>query len=116
MGVCSIPCSHSNTASPAGNIPINPQPLRAAAGERLKQCGNGIGLIVSHLEQDPTVDDHLGNPAPEPTEDIKAIATPGHTDDSLSFLLTGPAAGAAVLTGDTVLGRGTTVVATRWRQ
>jgi glyoxylase-like metal-dependent hydrolase (beta-lactamase superfamily II) len=36
------------------------------------------------------------------------VATPGHSADSLSFLL--PAEG-AVLTGDTVLGRGTTVVA-----
>ena len=34
------------------------------------------------------------------------MATPGHTSDSLSFLLED-----AVLTGDTVLGRGTTVVA-----
>jgi glyoxylase-like metal-dependent hydrolase (beta-lactamase superfamily II) len=36
------------------------------------------------------------------------VATPGHTADSLSFLLP---AERAVLTGDTVLGRGTTVVA-----
>ncbi len=43
--------------------------------------------------------------------ELRVIATPGHTDDSLSFLLTGPAEGASVLTGDTVLGRGTTVVA-----
>ncbi|NYD43633.1 MBL fold metallo-hydrolase [Nocardioides panaciterrulae] len=40
--------------------------------------------------------------------EIRVVATPGHTADSLSFLL--PAEG-AVLTGDTVLGRGTTVVA-----
>jgi glyoxylase-like metal-dependent hydrolase (beta-lactamase superfamily II) len=40
--------------------------------------------------------------------DLRVVATPGHTSDSLSFLL--PADG-AVLTGDTVLGRGTTVVA-----
>ena len=40
--------------------------------------------------------------------EIRVIATPGHTSDSLSFVL---AADAAVLTGDTVLGRGTTVVA-----
>ncbi|GEP33422.1 MBL fold metallo-hydrolase [Nocardioides szechwanensis] len=40
--------------------------------------------------------------------EIKVVGTPGHTADSLSFLL--PAEG-AVLTGDTVLGRGTTVVA-----
>jgi glyoxylase-like metal-dependent hydrolase (beta-lactamase superfamily II) len=43
--------------------------------------------------------------------EIRVIATPGHTSDSLSFLLTGPDAAPAVLTGDTILGRGTTVVA-----
>jgi glyoxylase-like metal-dependent hydrolase (beta-lactamase superfamily II) len=40
--------------------------------------------------------------------EVHVVGTPGHTADSLSFLL--PADG-AVLTGDTVLGRGTTVVA-----
>ncbi|SFF52346.1 Glyoxylase, beta-lactamase superfamily II [Actinacidiphila alni] len=40
--------------------------------------------------------------------ELRVIATPGHTADSLSFHLP---ADSAVLTGDTVLGRGTTVVA-----
>ena len=40
--------------------------------------------------------------------EIRVVGTPGHTSDSLSFWL--PSDG-AVLTGDTVLGRGTTVVA-----
>jgi len=40
--------------------------------------------------------------------EIRVVGTPGHTGDSLSFLLP---AESAVLTGDTVLGRGTTVVA-----
>ncbi len=40
--------------------------------------------------------------------ELHVVGTPGHTSDSLSFVL--PADG-AVLTGDTVLGRGTTVVA-----
>ena len=40
--------------------------------------------------------------------ELRVVATPGHTSDSLSFLLTPDN---AVLTGDTVLGRGTTVIA-----
>ncbi|TDU05581.1 glyoxylase-like metal-dependent hydrolase (beta-lactamase superfamily II) [Streptomyces sp. 846.5] len=40
--------------------------------------------------------------------ELRIVGTPGHTSDSLCFQL--PADG-AVLTGDTVLGRGTTVVA-----
>ncbi|MGW2281237.1 MBL fold metallo-hydrolase [Streptomyces sp. NPDC001770] len=40
--------------------------------------------------------------------ELRVVPTPGHTADSLSFHL--PADG-AVLTGDTILGRGTTVVA-----
>jgi glyoxylase-like metal-dependent hydrolase (beta-lactamase superfamily II) len=39
---------------------------------------------------------------------VEVVATPGHTTDSLSFLLPQTH---ALLTGDTVLGRGTTVVA-----
>jgi glyoxylase-like metal-dependent hydrolase (beta-lactamase superfamily II) len=42
--------------------------------------------------------------------ELRVVGTPGHTSDSLSFLFTSGAA-AALLTGDTVLGRGTTVVA-----
>lgn len=40
--------------------------------------------------------------------EVHVVGTPGHTSDSLSFVLP---ADRAVLTGDTVLGRGTTVVA-----
>ena len=40
--------------------------------------------------------------------EVQVVGTPGHTSDSLSFVLP---AERAVLTGDTVLGRGTTVVA-----
>lgn len=44
--------------------------------------------------------------------EVRVWATPGHSSDSLSFLLAGPGEdAAAVLTGDTILGRGTTVVA-----
>jgi glyoxylase-like metal-dependent hydrolase (beta-lactamase superfamily II) len=40
--------------------------------------------------------------------DVRVLATPGHTSDSVSFVVGDDE---AVLTGDTVLGRGTTVVA-----
>ncbi|OIK28089.1 MBL fold metallo-hydrolase [Streptomyces malaysiense] len=40
--------------------------------------------------------------------ELRVVATPGHTSDSLSFHIP---ADRAVLTGDTVLGRGTTMVA-----
>lgn len=45
--------------------------------------------------------------------EIRVLATPGHTSDSLCFRIDadGPAAGSVVLTGDTVLGRGTTMIA-----
>jgi glyoxylase-like metal-dependent hydrolase (beta-lactamase superfamily II) len=40
--------------------------------------------------------------------EVRVVGTPGHTSDSLSFVVPSER---AVLTGDTVLGRGTTVVA-----
>lgn len=41
--------------------------------------------------------------------DLAVLSTPGHTSDSVSFVVRGESP--AVLTGDTILGRGTTVVA-----
>ncbi|HEX5496784.1 MAG TPA: MBL fold metallo-hydrolase [Mycobacteriales bacterium] len=44
--------------------------------------------------------------------EVRVLATPGHTGDSLCFTVTDASAvGPAVLTGDTILGRGSTVVA-----
>lgn len=49
---------------------------------------------------------------------IEVVATPGHTSDSVCFVLADdatpdgqPGAAGSVLTGDTILGRGTTVIA-----
>ncbi|HEY6424456.1 MAG TPA: MBL fold metallo-hydrolase [Pseudonocardiaceae bacterium] len=39
--------------------------------------------------------------------ELRVLATPGHTSDSLCFLINGES---SVLTGDTVLGRGSTVI------
>ena len=41
---------------------------------------------------------------------LTAVATPGHTSDSTSLLLTGDDGEVRLLSGDTVLGRGTTVI------
>ncbi|MET0864654.1 MAG: MBL fold metallo-hydrolase [Nakamurella sp.] len=43
--------------------------------------------------------------------EITVLATPGHTDDSMCFLLPADGTAGSVLTGDTILGRGTTVIA-----
>jgi glyoxylase-like metal-dependent hydrolase (beta-lactamase superfamily II) len=44
--------------------------------------------------------------------ELTVMTTPGHTSDSVSLLLEGPGSdGPALLAGDTVLGRGTTVIA-----
>jgi glyoxylase-like metal-dependent hydrolase (beta-lactamase superfamily II) len=42
--------------------------------------------------------------------DIRVLATPGHTSDSLCFHLPADGPHGSVLTGDTILGRGTTVL------
>jgi glyoxylase-like metal-dependent hydrolase (beta-lactamase superfamily II) len=41
---------------------------------------------------------------------LEVIETPGHTSDSRSLLLTGPDGVSRLITGDVVLGRGTTVI------
>ena len=43
--------------------------------------------------------------------DIRVLATPGHTADSVSFHLPDDGPHGSVLTGDTILGRGTTIIA-----
>jgi glyoxylase-like metal-dependent hydrolase (beta-lactamase superfamily II) len=63
-------------------------PVRAV-GRGHDDLGDGDVLAVGGLE-------------------LRVVSTPGHTSDSISFALP---ADAALLTGDTVLGRGTTVVA-----
>lgn len=42
--------------------------------------------------------------------EVRVLATPGHTSDSVCFHLPGDGPGGSVLTGDTILGRGTTVL------
>jgi glyoxylase-like metal-dependent hydrolase (beta-lactamase superfamily II) len=81
--------SHSDHAESASRFAeLTRAPVRAL-GRGHDDLGDGDRVLVGGLE-------------------LAVVATPGHTGDSLSFVL--PADG-SLLTGDTVLGRGTTVVA-----
>lgn len=72
--------------------------LVAATGARVRAVGSGflrrLGAPLRHGETVEAAGLRIG-----------VMATPGHTADSLCFVLDD-----AVLTGDTVLGRGTTVI------
>ncbi|SDN41625.1 Glyoxylase, beta-lactamase superfamily II [Cryobacterium flavum] len=41
---------------------------------------------------------------------IRVLATPGHTDDSVCLYLPGDGEAGSILTGDTILGRGTSII------
>ena len=116
------------------SVVVDPGPLDADHLDRLVQCAGEVQAVLlthHHLDHseaarafagrvgcgvralDPAY--RLGGEGLDEGDvvvvgdlEIRVIATPGHTSDSLSFLV--PRAG-AVLTGDTVLGRGTTMVA-----
>ncbi|MET0481170.1 MAG: MBL fold metallo-hydrolase [Mycetocola sp.] len=57
---------------------------------------------------DPLTDGEVINAA---GAHIRVVATPGHTADSACFVLAQDGASGSILTGDTILGRGTTVIA-----
>lgn len=69
-----------------------------ATGATVRAAGSGFLRGLGGQLRDGEVIDAAG-------VRITVMATPGHTADSMSFVVDG-----AVLTGDTVLGRGTTVI------
>lgn len=92
VGLTLLTHDHADHAAAASRFAeLSGAPLRAvrAIGAGHDDLGEGDRVSVGGLE-------------------VLVVRTPGHTADSVSFLLT---AEAALLTGDTVLGRGTTVVA-----
>ena len=116
------------------SVVVDPGPPDAAHIDRVLQAAGDVGLVLfthrhfDHTESMQLVADRTGAPAratdPEfcvdadPLADTETIdvdglrldvvATPGHTSDSTCFrLLDEP----SLLSGDTVLGRGTTIIA-----
>jgi glyoxylase-like metal-dependent hydrolase (beta-lactamase superfamily II) len=116
-----------------GAVVVDPGPDDAEHARRVAEAAPGLRLVlVTHRHADhtgavPLLHRLTGAPVraldpahcaglppltdgePIEVDDVAltVLATPGHTADSVCFVLAG---GAGVLTGDTVLGRGTTVI------
>lgn len=84
---------HTDGAARMGELAGCPvmaaDPAFASSGQKL--LGDGYLSILGNLR-------------------LRALATPGHTSDSMSFLLDGEIESSYLITGDMVLGRGTTVI------
>ncbi|HEX6198207.1 MAG TPA: MBL fold metallo-hydrolase [Jiangellaceae bacterium] len=123
-------------ATSGGNVVVDPGPLLDEHLEAVAAVGDVALVLLTHghpdhaesierfhemtgaatLARDPalcidadplTVD---GGTVGMPGLEIRVLHTPGHTSDSVCFEVT-DGRSHAVLTGDTILGRGTTVVA-----
>jgi glyoxylase-like metal-dependent hydrolase (beta-lactamase superfamily II) len=79
--------------------------------EAAKEFGSRVGAPVRALDPEHRLGSEglaEGDVVAAGDLELRVVATPGHSSDSLSFVVPSES---AVLTGDTVLGRGTTVVA-----
>jgi glyoxylase-like metal-dependent hydrolase (beta-lactamase superfamily II) len=102
-----------------GAIVVDPGPLHEGHLAKLASFAPIAGILVTHRHHDhveglPRFRELTGAPVIEEAPGIERLATPGHTADSACFVVSAGHEGSgqrAVLTGDTVLGRGTTVVA-----
>lgn len=118
----------------ARSVVVDPGPLDAGHLAAVAEAAGEVGVVLlthhhaDHAEGAQAFAEQVGAPvwALDPEQrlgsegltdgdvvsvdglEVRVVATPGHTADSLSFWVP---ADDAVLTGDTVLGRGTTVVA-----
>ncbi|SFT65122.1 MBL fold metallo-hydrolase [Arthrobacter sp. ov118] len=119
----------------AGSVAVDPGPLDEAHLQALAGDGAIELILITHRHADHTAaavrfSELTGAPvrAADPTHchgalplqdgetlraagvDIRVLATPGHTSDSLCFHLPQDGPHGSVLTGDTILGSGTTVL------
>ncbi|MEA5454927.1 MBL fold metallo-hydrolase [Sinomonas sp. JGH33] len=116
-------------------VVVDPGPLEATHLGELAAAGNVELVLLTHHHHDHTegaaefhrltgapvraLDPALCIAAPAVADGevieaagvrIEVLATPGHTADSISLHLPDDGDGGSVLTGDTILGRGTTVI------
>jgi glyoxylase-like metal-dependent hydrolase (beta-lactamase superfamily II) len=94
---------------------VDPGPLDEAHLRAVAASGPVAGVLVTHGHPDHVAGldrfrELTGAPLVTSAPGLTPIRTPGHTADSVCLLVE-YAGVAAVLTGDTILGRGTTVVA-----
>jgi glyoxylase-like metal-dependent hydrolase (beta-lactamase superfamily II) len=117
-------------------VVVDPGPADPGHVEALASAGPVALILVTHRHTDHTggsgelarltgapvraVDPDFcigGNPLTDGEQldvaglGIRVVATPGHTADSACLVLTADGVSGSVLTGDTILGRGTTVIA-----
>lgn len=123
-------------ATDGGNVVVDPGPLLDSHLETVAAVGDVALVLLTHrhpdhaegsgrfheitkapvlardpelcIDADPLAVD--GGTVGMPGLEIRVLHTPGHTSDSVCFEVTDGTAH-AVMTGDTILGRGTTVVA-----
>jgi glyoxylase-like metal-dependent hydrolase (beta-lactamase superfamily II) len=98
-----------------GCLVVDPGPLDEAHLAAVAAYGPVAGVLVTHGHPDhveglPRFLELTGAAVVEDIPGIRRIPTPGHTADSVSYLVTDRKS-PGVLSGDTVLGRGTTVIA-----
>ena len=129
----------STSASASGRTPaivVDPGPDDPAHLAGLAEAGPVELILITHRHHDHTAGaqafaeltgapvraadpEHCIGAAPLRDGEIVSAAgvsltvhaTPGHTTDSVCFLLGGDGPTGSILTGDTILGRGTTVIA-----
>jgi glyoxylase-like metal-dependent hydrolase (beta-lactamase superfamily II) len=117
-------------------VVVDPGPNDAGHVERLTAGGTVALVLITHFHADHTeasAELHRRTGAPvraidpefcinsAPLDDgelidaagvrVRVLATPGHSADSVCFVLPDDGETGSVLTGDTILGRGTTVIA-----
>ncbi|MDQ0922997.1 glyoxylase-like metal-dependent hydrolase (beta-lactamase superfamily II) [Pseudarthrobacter sp. W1I19] len=120
----------------AGAVVVDPGPLDEAHLQALAAAGTVELILITHRHADHTAGSarlHQLTGAPVRAADpahchgsgtvlkggevisaggleVRVVATPGHTSDSVCFHLPGDGPHGSVFSGDTILGRGTTVL------